>query len=163
MSMFENRQYCWRETYFVLFRKAKRPTLKKLQSVLSKLNPRYVLANAVADESGKFESLSVLAPDDFAALDISYVEGEEVVEQAGEFIRELATAERRSGDDARLDILRQADARFDVLHFEQLIDEDTSDNGEGMLDPSTLLLVLDALVKLTGGVAVDPQSGTWVC
>jgi hypothetical protein len=27
------------------------------------------------------------------------------------------------------------------------------------LDPSTLLLVLDALVELTLGVGIDPQSG----
>ncbi len=29
-----------------------------------------------------------------------------------------------------------------------------------MLDPSTLLLVLDALAELTGGVGIDPQSGS---
>jgi hypothetical protein len=29
-----------------------------------------------------------------------------------------------------------------------------------MLDPSALLLVLDALAELTGGIAVDPQTGT---
>ena len=29
-----------------------------------------------------------------------------------------------------------------------------------MLDPSALLIVLETLAKLTGGVAVDPQSGT---
>ena len=30
MSMFENDQYRWRETYFVLFESAKRPKLKTL-------------------------------------------------------------------------------------------------------------------------------------
>jgi hypothetical protein len=37
--------------------------------------------------------------------------------------------------------------------------EDEEDLDE-MLDPSALLLVLGELAKLTGGVAVDPQTGT---
>jgi hypothetical protein len=28
-----------------------------------------------------------------------------------------------------------------------------------MLDPSALLLIMEALVKLTDGVGIDPQSG----
>ena len=39
-------------------------------------------------------------------------------------------------------------------------DEDAED--EEMLDPSTLLVVLGALAKLTGGVAIDPQAGTFL-
>jgi hypothetical protein len=31
-----------------------------------------------------------------------------------------------------------------------------------MLDPSALLIVLGALAKLTSGVAVDPQAGTFL-
>ena len=31
-----------------------------------------------------------------------------------------------------------------------------------MLDPSALLVVLGALAKLTGGVAIDPQAGTFL-
>ncbi len=31
-----------------------------------------------------------------------------------------------------------------------------------MLDPSALLIVMDALVEMTGGVGVDPASGTLV-
>jgi hypothetical protein len=49
-----------------------------------------------------------------------------------------------------------------VLHFEQVPDEDAEDAGEDeILDPSALLVVLGALAKLTKGVAVDPQSGTF--
>ena len=57
--------------------------------------------------------------------------------------------------------LKEYDGRFDVLHFEQVGDlpgeEDESDE---LLDPSALLAVLDELARITGGIAVDPQSGT---
>ena len=58
--------------------------------------------------------------------------------------------------------LREYDARFDVLHFERVGDAEDAEDEEpdGMLDPSALLLVLDALAELTGGIAVDPQTGT---
>ena len=49
-----------------------------------------------------------------------------------------------------------------MLHFEQVpedADEDAED--DEMLDPSALLVVLGALAKLTGGVAIDPQAGTF--
>ena len=162
MSMFENDQYRWRETYFVLFSKAKAPNLKKLKEVLQALNHRFVLTHLHADPEGHLESMTVLAPDDFAALDLCYVEGDEVLEQVGLLYDELKTTASSGGERQRLERLKQLDARFDVLHFEQLADTD-AEEGEGldeMLDPSALLIVLDALVELTDGVAVDPQAGT---
>jgi hypothetical protein len=39
-------------------------------------------------------------------------------------------------------------------------DGETAEEADEVFDPSTLLLVLEALVDLTGGIAVDPQSGT---
>ena len=59
--------------------------------------------------------------------------------------------------------IKQYDGRFDVLHFEQVpedVEEDAED--DGMLDPSALLVVLGALAKLTEGVAIDPQAGTFL-
>ena len=41
-----------------------------------------------------------------------------------------------------------------------MTDDEPEDEADEMLDPSALLIVLDALVELTGGVGVDPQSGT---
>jgi len=160
MSTFENDQYRWRETYFVLFESSKRPTLEKTQHTLTKLNSRFTLTNLSADESGRFESLTILSPDDFAALDVSYLEGAEVVEQAAELAEELETTDCRAEDRARLAQIRQCDARFDVLHFEQILNfEDEMDD---MLDPSALLVVLEALAKETDGIAVDPQAGTFL-
>ena len=161
MSMFENNQYRWRETYFVLFRSSKRPTLETLQHRLSKLNSRFALTNLSADESGRFESMTVLSPDDFAALDICYLEGQEVGERGTELADELETTDCRPEDRARLARIRQCDARFDVLHFEQIVTFE-DDEPDDMLDPSALLVVLEALSKETEGLAVDPQAGTFL-
>jgi hypothetical protein len=158
MSMFENDQYRWRETYFVLFDAQKRPTLKQVQKALSGLTCRLTLTNLRTDDEGHFESLTVLSPDDFAALDVCYLAGDEVTEQAGTLFHELKGPACSKGERATLERLRHCNARFDVLHFEQVTDVD--EEPEEMLDPSTLLIVMDALVGLTDGIAIDPQSGT---
>jgi hypothetical protein len=56
--------------------------------------------------------------------------------------------------------LRRFDGRFDVLHFEQIVGGEEDEDPDGMLDPTTLLSVLEALARLTDGIAVDPQAGT---
>jgi len=162
MSTFENDQYRWRETYFVLFESSKRPTLEALQQSLSKLNSRFTLTNLSADESGHFESMTILSPDDFSALDISYLDGEEVLEQGAELVEQMETTDCRPEDRARLNRILQCDGRFDILHFEQIVKFDDADESEEMLDPSALLVVLEAMAKETGGIAVDPQAGTFL-
>ena len=128
MSMFENDQYRWRETYFVLFDSSKRPTLKKLHQKLASVNKRFAFANARADERGAFESITVLAPDDFAAMDVCYLGGEEVVEQAASMVEEMMRTECRPEDRAKLERLKRCDGRFDVLHFEQITALDEEDD-----------------------------------
>jgi len=158
MSMFEDMRYQWRETYFVLFDARNRPTLEQVEKALQQqLKCRLIFRNQEADARGRFASMTVLSPDDFAALDICYTGGKEVTEEAEELFRELAGPDCSKGDRARLEKLRRATGRFEVLHFEQ-IQEDEDD----MLDPSTLLMVLETLANLTDGIAVDPQSGTLV-
>ncbi len=162
MSTFERDEYKWRETYFVLFDSCKRPTLKSIERVLRNLSDRFELLNAQADEDGRFESLTIMAPDDYAAIDISFESGEEVTEQGAAFYEELKSSVGDDEERAKLKRLPKCDARFDLLHFEHT----TAAAGQGddeldeMLDPSALLLVLDALVDLADGVGVDPQSGT---
>lgn len=162
MSTFENQQYRWRETYFVLFESSKRPSLVKLQQTISKLNNRFTLTNLNADESGCFESLTILSPDDFAALDICYLEGEEVIEQADALVNELDTRECQVAERSQFERIRQCNGRFDVLHFEQIVKLDEGDDMDDVLDPSALLVVLDALTEATGGIAIDPQTGTFL-
>lgn len=156
MSMFEEKEYRWRETYFILFDARNRPTLEQVEKTLESLKCHLVLRNQEADARGRFSSITVLAPEDFAALDICYTAGKEVNEEAEKMFQQLVSPDCSKGDRARLEKLRRATARFEVLHFAQIIyDEDD----EEMLDPTTLLIVLEALVNLTDGIPVDPQSG----
>lgn len=159
MSTFERDEFKWRETYFVLFDSTRRPTLKRVEKALHDLNDRFQLSDGVADEDGRFESLTLLSPDDYAAVDISYDDGEEVREQGAALYKELKSSTTDPDERKKLERIPQLDARFDLMHFEQV----TSASGEevdDMLDPSALLIVLDALVELTKGVGIDPQSGT---
>lgn len=160
MSMFENPGYRWRETYLVLFHAKNRPKTKKVEQVLHRVDPRYRLSNQRSTDNGDFESLTVVSLDDYAALDICYVEGEDVVEQAAEFQKEIKGDDLPRSAREKLKQLTQYDARFDVFHFEQVADESDDEDDDEMLDPGSLLLVLSALAKLTKGVAIDPQSGT---
>ena len=160
MSMFENNQYRWRETYFVMFDAVKRPSLKEVHKALSALSKHYVLTNLSAEDTGEFDSLTVLSPEDFAALDICYTGGAEVIEQAEDLIEEMDPANCSA---EALGKIQRADSRFDVLHFEQVSEaDDDPDELDEMLDPSALLLVLEALATITDGVAIDPQGGTFL-
>jgi hypothetical protein len=163
MSMFEDSRYRWRETYFVLFDAKQRPTLKSVTKALSTLNKRFELTNQNADDDGTVDSLTVVSPDDFAALDICYTEGAEVLEQGATLVMDLKKLGAEAPPPVPWERIKRCDARFDVLHFEQIpegADEESED--EEMLDPGTLLLVLGALAKLVGGVAIDPQAGTFL-
>jgi hypothetical protein len=159
MSMFEDRQYQWRETYFVLFHSTKRPKLSALQKRLGSTDCHFTFGNCSADAKGLVESLTIFAPDDFAALDISYLAGDEVREEAQSLAGELASADAAREERTKIDQLKKCDGRFDILHFERVGDRAAEDDEDAMFDPSGLLIVLDALVELTGGIAVDPQSG----
>jgi hypothetical protein len=159
MSTFENPQYRWRETYFVLFSAKKRPKLETVTKTLQALNERYELSNLNADSHGLIESLTVVSPEDYAALDICYTSGEEVLEQAAAMLEDLKKYASDTGAKIPAKKILSFDGRFDVLHFERL-PETSEDEDEEMLDPSALLIVLEILAKLSGGVAVDPQSGT---
>ncbi len=159
--MFENSRYRWRETCFVLFDAKKRPTLQHVVKALTALKKRYELTDQNADENGLVDSLSVISPNDFAALDICYTEGEEVLEQCGTLVEEFKKLGFEGEPPVPWPQIKKYDGRFDVLHFEQIPDEE-DDSSDEMLDPATLLAVMEALTKLTGGVAVDPQSGTFL-
>lgn len=151
----DREEYEWRETYFILFRESKRPTLTQVERTVGELNDRLKLENLTADEDGRFESVMIHSPEDYAAIELSYESGEAVTEQATELAKQLK-AEAESDDLAKLLV---ADARLDVMHFEKMVNDPYGDEDDEMLDPSSLLMVVDALVALTEGVAVDPASG----
>ena len=163
MSMFEDSRYRWRETYFVLFSAKKRPTLNSVTKMLSALNKRFELTNLNADDEGNIDSLTLISPDDFAALDICYTAGAEVLEQSAALIDDLKKLGVEGPPPVPWEQIKKYDGRFDVLHFEQIAegaDDDSQD--DEMLDPSALLVVLAALARHTGGIALDPQAGTFV-
>jgi hypothetical protein len=163
MSMFEDNRYRWRETCFVLFDAKKRPALTSVKRVLAALNKRFQLTNLSADDDGRFDSLSLISPDDFAALDICYTTGAEVLEQTAALVDEMKKAGAEGPPPVPWEKIKRYDGRLDVLHFEQIPEDDGGDSEEEeMLDPSALLVVLGVLAKLTGGVAVDPQAGTFL-
>ncbi len=160
MSTFEDQGYQWRETYFVLFDQSKRPSLTKISAMLKKINPRFQIMNTTADENDHFESVSLQSPDDYAALDISYIEGEEVTEQAVTLAEEMRYGALDKEERARLGFLKKCNARFDVMHFEErVVESPVGDDDDEVLDPGALLIVLDSLIDLTKGVGIDPQSG----
>lgn len=164
MSTFENDDYQWRETYFVFFDAARRPQLQAIEAALGRHNKRCEIRNQRADEEGRIVSLSIVCRDDFSAIDVSYLEGEEVVEQSTLMYDELSPQMDDAESAQRLRSMLECNARFDVLHFEQIGDRfglegDPDEDMEAMLDPAALLGVLESLVEITGGVGVDPASG----
>ena len=92
MLTFEDGRFRSRETYFVLFPEAKRPTLKAVQKALAAINKNYLLSHPGADAQGHFESITLISPEDYAALDICFTSGQEVTEQ----IEALARTSRRA-------------------------------------------------------------------
>jgi hypothetical protein len=162
MSTFENDDYKWRETYFVLFDASKRPTLTKLADALRGLNSRFELTNLAAEEDDAFDSLTLHSPQDYAAMDISFLDGEEVQQQARDLADELRTSATDPEERAKIARLPKCDGRLDILHFEQVVGAESQpgEEGEELLDPSALLNVLETLVQLTSGIGIDPQSGT---
>ncbi len=158
MSLFENHEYRWRETYFVLFEQTKRPTLDTFKRMLASLPGHYQVSAASVEEDNLIESVTVVAPEDNAALDISYVDGEEVVEQAGDLQDQVKPSDEQERQKLRK--LNRASARLDIMHFEHVSSFEANDEEDEMLDPSALLVILDHLVEMTDGVAFDPQSGT---
>ena len=95
-------------------------------------------------------------------------EVERLREQATKWQQALANSAQASADAssqliierAKVERLAQCEARFDLLHFEHVGEQESDEDPDEMLDPSALLIVLDALVELTSGVGVDPASGT---
>jgi hypothetical protein len=153
----------WRETYFVFFPADRRPKSDAIKKALASLSNRFVLQNLEQDEKGGFESILVEAPDDHAALEISFEAGESVVEQSAQLAKQLKDDLNRK----QLAELLQADARLDIMHFEHVhdgdgFDDDEEDDEDEILDPGCLLLVVAALADLTGGLPIDPASGAVV-
>lgn len=155
MSLFENDQYRWRETYFVLFHSSDRPASATVERALQELGSRHEFSGARTDSDGRFEFATLESPYDFAAMDIAYIEGEDVSNQVSELNEQLKHATLNGDELKKLAKLHDCDARFDIFHFEKVV----SDEDE-FLDPGALLLVLEKLAQLCNGVGIDGQSNS---
>lgn len=160
MSLFEDDRFQYRETCFVLFPKEHRPEVRQLIEALKSLGDRYVVSNPEVSSEGTFDALTVRCPDDRAAIDISYIEGEDVREHVDELMEDFHQVTLSNTDRTKLDQLRSFDGRLDLFHFEERCDSDEDDDGG--FDPGALLVILERLAKLTGGIGVDPQSLTLI-
>ena len=152
----------------MLFDSGKRPTLRHVEKVLHGLSDRFQLTGGMADEDGRFESLDLLAPDDYAALSTSATSrAKKCWSRPPALAKELKRVGRRPRTDGPGGRLAKCDARFDMLHFEEMTAATAGRNGRGRrirrdARPRRCCIVLDALAELTKGIGVDPQSGTLV-
>lgn len=149
-------QYRWRETYFIWFDSKRRPSLEEVRGLVTRLRGHFEVDPGEADDEGLMESLTIRSPQDYAALEIDYICGEEVLTEGAAMAAELKPGD--GVDRAKLARLSKLDARLDLMHFEAVPEEDGEDPDE-MFDPSALLTVFEALTRLTDGVGVDPQAG----
>ncbi len=154
MSLFEDSSYDYRDTFFVHFQIENRPSVSAIETTITSLGSKYELLN-LKEEDGQFVSATIKSPQDNSAMDISLVQGEEVLEQVKDLIIEFRTITLVGDDQAKLKILTECDARLDIYHFEQ-----TSGGEDDMLDPGGLLLVMEKLAEVTQGVGLDPQSNS---
>ena len=157
MSLFENGNYRWRETFFVLLKQEHRPAAQDFADAIARLGDRYEVSQLQVSQDGSLESMTLYSPDDFAAMDISYVADEDVRAHILELTGELEALELTEEERQKLDRVAECDARYDIYHFERLTGDSEEDD---FLDPGALLIVLDHLAELCQGIGIDPQSGT---
>ena len=161
MSLFENSEFQWRETYFVMFEQGKRPTAAQMQSVIEGLGDRLKAENMRMTEDGHFESVTLFAPDDFAAMDIICTVGDEVVEQLPTLIEELEPNMLDAEEKEQLESIKNCCGRLEVFHFEQHTFTAPEDGVDAnVMDPGGVLIVLQRLNSVCDGVVVDPQSSS---
>jgi len=156
VSLFEDDNYVYRDTFFIYLKLENRSTADHVKECIEALSEKYEISN-LKDEDGKFDSITIRSPYDSSAMDIAYVQGDEVLENIAELMRDFRTITLSGDDHKKLQLLNECNARFDVFHFEQK--SDNADEG-AMLDPGGLLLVMERLVTLSQGVGLDPQSKT---
>lgn len=152
VSLFEDESYQYRDTLFVFMDRAKRPSVEAIKAQLNELGSRYEVLN-VQGQEGAFECLTIKSPYDYSAMDIAYTEGEEVLNQIRELTEEFRTVTLVGDDQQKLGRLEKCNARFDIFHFEQVLD-----SPEEYLDPGGLFIVIQKLAELCDGVGLDPQS-----
>lgn len=153
VALFGDSRYEYRDTFFVFLKKENRPSSDKIQACLAELGPKYELLD-MSSKDGELEAITVRSPNDRSAMDITFVQGEEVTNQIEEIQTEFRSITLAGDDMEKLKQISECDARFDIYHFEQC----ELGGEEEMLDPGGLLIVLETVARLCDGVGLDPQS-----
>ena len=162
MSLFDNPEYRWRETYLLFHKKIQRASADSIRQAIAGIRGSYQIEQLVANENGDFESATVFAEEAFSAIDMSFTEDDQIGEQILDIQTEMKEVLEDPEDLAKLASLGEYDARIDLLHFERLTG-DFSDNEEDLnscFDPSALLGVAEKWTLITGGICLDPASAT---
>ena len=162
MSLFDDPNYRWRDTFLVLFDDEQRPTIELALSAIQHIG-KFKVRNSSESASRHIESITITSSVDLVGLEILYVAGDEVVEEIEALVMELAEDAMLLDNEDSLTQLSAANARLDILHFEKITENSNgpSDDDE-LMDPGSLLAVTAALANLVSGVAVDPSSGSFV-
>jgi hypothetical protein len=162
MSLFDDPNYRWRDTFLVLFDDEQRPTVELALSAIQQIG-KFEVRNSSESETQHIESITITSNVDLTGLEILYVAGAEVVEETEALVVELTEDAMLLGQENALVQLSAANARFDILHFEKITENsnEPSDDDE-LMDPGSLLTVTAALADLVNGVAVDPSSASFV-
>ena len=156
MSLFEDNRFVYRDTFFVYLKREDRPHVEQVKEFLAEMGDKYATSN-LKDNDGLLDSMTIHSPQDYSAMDVTYLEGEEVIEQVHEMMNDFKLMTLTGEDQKKLTIFQECDARFDVFHFEQVAE---GQEGDEFLDPGGLLLVMSNLAELCKGVSLDPQSQT---
>jgi hypothetical protein len=139
----------------VFFQRDKLPTAAAIEAGLKELGERYEVRKVSLREE-QFESATVISPQDFSAMDIVLDLNAEVKTQIEQIVDEFRSLTLTGDDREKLQTFKKCDARFDLFHFEQQVSG--SSDPDAFIDPGGLLIVLEKIRELCGGVGLDPQS-----
>ena len=163
MSLFDNPEYKWRETYFVYYSRETVPQFEKALGSVRKRIPGVSEIDVTRDDSGELQAVSLLFPTGASGVDLiltSPSDDASPIEEANNMLDEIPDKRTRN-------ILKRSDSRVDILHFEKTTEKkhtfdlfgSEDDDLLEEFDPSGLLMLIDQLVKTSHGVAIDPQTG----
>ncbi len=155
MSLFENGEYEYTDTFFVFFKRENLPSVEAIKAGLAELGDRYQ-PSPIAQREDAFESMTVISPQDFSAMDVVLDLNTEVTTQIEELVVDFRTQTLTGDDRDKLQIFKQCDARFDLFHFEKQVKG--NEDPDAFIDPGGLLIVLEKLRSICDGVGLDPQS-----
>ncbi|MDO4549791.1 MAG: hypothetical protein Q4C96_00895 [Planctomycetia bacterium] len=164
-SFFNNPEYEWRETFFIMFneKKCSRLTSERISGML-KDSPYSSLEVKIfgAAAEGGFRRILFSSPLNKAVVEVYFHQGESVLRQSREFYDGLYAILDMSERLKWQEILNFT-ACYELVYFEYFVKplkiaEEFSED-DSNYDPGMLLFLLEKLTHHSHGVALDPQSG----